>query len=198
MAILPRLPSELDPLFRLLDDFDAYRSKCPVNYEPARLFTPKFDVRESNDGYHLDGELPGVSQDDIEIQFTDSHTLVIKGRSQRKLINTPDTPQTEGSVNGDSGASTKSLQPTVEDEETENTTAKATTSKPPELVETERQSDSREKYLVSERSTGQFHRTFTFPTRIDQEAVKAKLINGILSIVIPRESAPKAKKIRIE
>lgn len=166
-----------------------------MDHNPVRSFTPNFDVRESNGGYHLDGELPGASQDDIEIQFTDPHTLVVKGRSLRNLSNSPDKSRRRGSTND---ISTKSLQPTVEDEDTDNTTTAVTASRPPEPVEAETESDSWEKYLVSERSTGEFNRTFTFPTGVDQDAVKARLRNGILSIVIPKESAPRAKKIRIE
>lgn len=195
MPIFPRLPSEFDSLFQLLDDHDVYRSKCHMNHDPVQFFTPKFDVRESNGSYHLDGELPGASQDDIEIQFTDPHTLVVKGRSQRSLSNSLDIYRREGSPND---ISTKSLQPTVEDEDADNTTTTVTTSRSSESVEAESQSDSWEKYLVSERSTGEFSRTFTFSTRVDQDAVKARLRNGILSIVIPKESAPRAKKIRIE
>lgn len=53
-------------------------------------------------------------------------------------------------------------------------------------------------YWVSERSVGQFARTFTFPNRIDQQAVKASLKEGILSIVVPKAAVPEPRRINIE
>lgn len=193
---VPRLPSEFSPVFRLLDDYDAYctrRPKNPRKSRPAAPFIPKFDIRESKDGYHLEGELPGVNQDDIAIEFTDPHTLVIKGHSQRNSANVTEAHEVESMSTSDN-ASTKSLQPTVEDEEMSSTTPAAPEPKPSDEVEPEHRPDN---YLVSERRIGAFHRTFTFPTRIDQEGVKARLRNGILSVDVPREPT-RTKKIRVE
>ena len=53
-------------------------------------------------------------------------------------------------------------------------------------------------YWNSERSIGEFKRVFTFPTRVNQDAVRANLSNGILSLVVPKDAVPKTKKIRIE
>ena len=54
------------------------------------------------------------------------------------------------------------------------------------------------KYWVNERSVGEFERIFTFPGRVDQEAVKASLKNGILSVVVPKVVATEARRINIE
>ncbi|KAL9118111.1 MAG: hypothetical protein Q9187_005348, partial [Circinaria calcarea] len=54
------------------------------------------------------------------------------------------------------------------------------------------------KYWVTERSVGEFHRSFSFPTRVDQDNVKASLKNGILSVIVPKMSAPTSRRIEIE
>ena len=55
------------------------------------------------------------------------------------------------------------------------------------------------KYWVSERSVGEFHRSFSFPGRVDQDGVKASLKNGVLSIVVPKLAAIKhSRKVAIE
>jgi len=54
------------------------------------------------------------------------------------------------------------------------------------------------KYWVNERSVGEFHHSFAFPAHVDQDAVKASLKNGILNIVVPKETAPQSRKINIE
>jgi HSP20 family molecular chaperone IbpA len=136
----------------------------------SQTFSPRFDMREVNDTtYLLDGEVPGISQSDVEIEFLDSNTLVVKGHSRRDYENVQ-VPRTAKS--SDQAASSKSYQPTS-----------------PKEVST--------KYWVSERQVGQFQRTFTFPARVDQDGVKANLKNGILSIIIPKAPADTAKKIRV-
>jgi HSP20 family protein len=64
------------PLFRLLDDFDQYsRGNVPQgrhHRSHLKTFSPKFDVKEVTDAYELHGELPGIEQKDVEIEFTDA------------------------------------------------------------------------------------------------------------------------------
>lgn len=58
---------------------------------------------------------------------------------------------------------------------------------------------ARHNYWVSERSVGEFHRTFSFPSRVDSEGVKAKLKNGILSVTVPKVTVGKGgKRITVE
>jgi HSP20 family molecular chaperone IbpA len=134
-----------------------------------RSFAPKFDVRESEASFHLDGELPGISQEDINIEFTDPQTLVVKGRTEREYH-------------------------TAEPKEQANSEQQAV-----ETVEKASKTPSAShRYWASERTVGEFSRTFSFPIRVDQDNVKASLKNGILSVVVPKATASAAKKITIE
>jgi len=54
------------------------------------------------------------------------------------------------------------------------------------------------RYWITERSVGQFQRSFSFPSRIDQDAVKASLKNGILNIVVPKAKIVGPRRISIE
>lgn len=169
-------PGDFAPLFRLLDDYDIHRSTRGQT-SSVRTFAPRFDVRETKDAYLLDGELPGISQKDIEIEFSDNETLVIKGRVEREYH---------------AGTPEQAAQETSEEKQKEST----------EMVKSgEKQVSKADKhrYWVSERSVGEFHRTFQFPTPVDQDNVKASLKNGILSIVVPKKVVTTgARKITIE
>ncbi|KAJ5718623.1 hypothetical protein N7488_004269 [Penicillium malachiteum] len=203
MPFLNLSSAEFAPLFQLLDNYEPHRT-CPTksiqNTRPRTrtFYAPAFDVREVSDSYYLDGELPGVDQDAIDIEFRDSQTLVIKGRSERNYQTTqPETPS-----DTESSESPKRLrQPTVEDEDesdsNDSDTNTATSMSSSGSTKTPAQTPSF-KYWVSERSIGDFERTFSFPTRVDQDAVRASLKNGVLSVVVPKEATPKAKKIRVE
>src|SRR5580700_10710835 len=85
MSIFPRAfvgpdsTVSFTPLFRLLDDFDAYARTSGSSHHRSHFqtFNPKFDVREVEDVYELHGELPGIDQKDINIEFTDLQTITI-------------------------------------------------------------------------------------------------------------------------
>ncbi|KAF3481710.1 uncharacterized protein GIQ15_04469 [Arthroderma uncinatum] len=217
MAFFPRLSGgEFTPLFRLLDDYDAHRS-CSSEASIARSFAPKFDVRETKDAYHLDGEIPGVSQKDMEIEFTEPQTLVVRGRTKREYTTSnaniteesaSATPAIDAEADESSSTRRDSHQATVEDEE-EPTTVSPDTSRPasPARDKVAKVNKSKAvkkanaapafKYWMTERSIGEFNRVFKFPSRVDQDAVRASLQEGILSITVPKASAPTIKKISI-
>lgn len=184
------------PLFRLLDDFDAYNQKDGQGRNGrsslARTFNPKFDVREVETGYELHGELPGIEQKDVEIEFTDSQTLNISGKVEREYTS-GEKPALEGT-----GETKKieSHQPTVEDEpENENETAVQKTNESENQAQEPQKPTS--KYWVSERSVGSFSRVFTFSQPIDHDNVKASMKNGLLSIFIPKKKA-ESRRIQIQ
>jgi HSP20 family molecular chaperone IbpA len=189
------------PLFRLLDDFDNYQNSHKHHHRGGimKSFSPKFDVKELPDAYELHGELPGVEQKDVEIEFTDLQTITVKGRTERSYTSgTPpaglvESPKASGAIT--EGGETNNHHATVEDEGTE---AKAT-----EVVKAdtkEAKSGAKEpdaKYWVSERSVGEFSRSFSFPVRVDQDAVQASMKNGILSILVPKSKKNEVRKITI-
>ena len=58
--------------------------------------------------------------------------------------------------------------------------------------------DKKANYHRIERYYGAFSRTFTLPTTVDQEKVKASYDRGILKITLPKKEDTKPKKIKIE
>ena len=160
-------------------------------------FTPKFDVKELGEAYELHGELPGVEQKDIEIEFTDSQTVVIRGKTERAYTSgTPpagflENNKSAGAIEADKSKSDYHAR--VEDEDaTNNGTSQSQVAK-----KDAHSAEPQEKYWVSERSVGEFSRSFTFPVRVDSENVQASMKNGILSLVVPKARKEQARKITI-
>ena len=152
----------------------------------------------------------------------DEKTLVIRGRTATENVQSNanaavDEEQHKAVAASDEAAATpenasdKSAsyrKPSVEEEdgfvdagaESSAEGAKTPATEKPEqnsAVETKKAEPSF-KYWVSERSVGEFERRFSFPGRVDQEAVKASLKNGILSVVVPKVAAREARRIQIE
>ncbi|KAL4901121.1 30 kDa heat shock protein [Aspergillus multicolor] len=185
MSLFRTVPTagDFSPLFRLLDDYDNHRSSRGQSAS-VQSFAPRFDVRESKDAYHLDGELPGIPQSNIDIEFTDPQTLVIKGRSEREYHSSSDDKEKkpEQAAEGQSQGQNESSE----------------VAKSGEKQVSKEKAAHKPRFWVSERSVGEFQRTFNFPTRVAQDDVKASLKDGILSVVVPKAAAPTAKKITIQ
>jgi HSP20 family protein len=190
MALFPRYATATPydggfrSLFRMMDDIATnYESALPSSTS-IRAFSPKFDVIEEKDAYKLHGELPGLDQKDVSIEFTDSHTLVIKGHTESRHEQEEPADQSQ-------------KQAAVEDESAEK--SEDTSVVPSDSQKKEVARSGQRKYWVSERSVGEFYRSFSFPSRVEQDGVKASLKNGVLTIIVPKVAANKqSRKINID
>lgn len=185
-------------MFKLFDDFDRQTFRNIERQVNVRSFTPKFDVAETKDAYELHGELPGLDQKEIDISWTDNNTLTISGRHE---IVREEGQRPQGFIESGEVKDQKKLdhQPSVEDEASQSKDKNTQVATKSDKHDVTKQDDANKpKYWISERSVGEFHRSFAFPARVDQDAVKASLKNGILSIVVPKAQAPQSRKINIE
>jgi HSP20 family protein len=57
--------------------------------------------------------------------------------------------------------------------------------------------DERNGYRRVERVSGEFFRRFTLPDTADSQAIKAKHVNGVLEVVIPKQAAVLPRKISV-
>ncbi len=116
----------------------------------------------------------------------------IKGRTERSYTSgTPPSgfvegPAAQGQIEGGEGHKVPQ-KAKVEDEGAEN---KET------AVEKSEEAPAA-KFWVSERSVGEFNRSFSFPVRVDQDQVRASMKNGILSIIVPKSKKAESRKITI-
>ncbi|RWA09752.1 hypothetical protein EKO27_g5349 [Xylaria grammica] len=189
-------------LFRFIDDWDKtfggqqQGRNSPDKHRQARrpvqTFTPRFDMRETEQNYELHGELPGVEKKDVDIEFSDPQTIVIRGNVERTY--TAGTPPADTHSN-------KSFQATVEDEKEEGDAAASAavveSPKPDDTPAVPQAPKPKHKYWVYERSVGNFARSFSFPSRVEPENVKASLDNGILTVVVPKAKKHESRRIAI-
>jgi HSP20 family protein len=97
-------------------------------------WVPPVDLAELSDRYRLTVELPGLTRDDVHIDFLDG-TLTIRGQ-RPGLTCCP------------------------------------------------------ERYQQLERGQGQFSRSFRFATPVDSEAISADLVDGVLTVHVPKTAIP--------
>jgi len=189
-----------------------------------RSFTPKFDVSETPEAYTLHGELPGIASKDVRIEWADGNTLTVSGRTEHSS-ETGTAPETAAAESTSTGALEAAAdgqasethsnyeKPSIEDEAGPSSTtapaaegpeqAQAAEATPGEVAKTNAPQDvsanvNKPRYWVSERSVGQFHRSFSFPARVDQENVSAKLKDGILEVTVPKAAQPTTRRIEVQ
>lgn len=196
MALLPRLahsfgptPHEFRPFLSLFNDTFSELQKISDN--AGKTFAPKFDVREVGDKYLLEGELPGIAQKDIAIEFLDDQTLTIKGRTEHYRKESPPPEAEEAQAANDHAES-----PSAQKQSTSADDKQVATSGSQEVST---RGEAKHTYWITERSVGEFARSFAFPNRVDQDKVKASLKDGILSVVVPKlQRSKETRKIQIE
>jgi HSP20 family protein len=204
MSLFPRFTQEFTPLFRLLDDYDRATRSNLTGHHSIKAFTPKFDVKEVENAYELYGELPGLERKNINIEWSDSNTLTISGRTESRYessnVEATEVEEFE-KLEAPHNEKSEYHKPTVEEEGdgSSDATKDQTVAKTSQNTEVAKpQETPKHKFWVSERSVGEFHRAFSFPGRINQDGVTANLKNGILSIVVPKAQAPATRRINIE
>jgi len=208
MAFFPRAlynaDSSFTPLFRLLDDFDTY-SRQAGGHSGRRPglqhWQPKFDVRETGDAYELHGELPGMNKQDVHIEFTDPQTMLVRGKVERTYTTgTPPAGQiedagTQAITAGEEDEPKNAHRATVEDDNENVSSDNA--GQVVKKAEEKKPADGA-KFWLSERSIGEFSRSFNFPSRVDQDAVSASFKDGILSVIVPKAKKHESRRIAIE
>ena len=173
-------------LFKMLDDFERHTGQQLGSTQDSTTlatFSPKFDVTEQEKEYVLQGELPGVTPENVEIEFTDDQTLVVRGHVERNRTEGDpallEGPKEAKKIEGGEGGK-KTAAPAKGNEGGEEGEKPKT------------------KYWLSERSYGEFSRVFTFPAGVDQDKVQAKFKDGVLDIKVPKAEKKGGKKISIQ
>lgn len=186
--------------------------------QPLPFFAPRFDISETDDAYHLHGDLAGLSKEHIDIDFTDAQTITVRGKVLRNSVpaSTKTQPVEEDVMVDDAAPSSpdSSHHATVEDDFEDlaaevNTAASSSSSaaSTPEKTfaaaaaaekqaQKPREEQTPAKYWISERKYGQFARSFKFRKTVDVASVSASLDNGVLSIVVPKKN--ESRKIFVQ
>jgi HSP20 family protein len=135
MNLITRVPSLLS-VDRFFDDlFDS------SVFDATTL--PAVDVRESENEYLMEIDLPGLTEKDIEVKL-DNNLLTISSKKEEK------------------------------------------------------KEEKGKGYLIRERKSSHFARSFVLPEEVDREKIKADFKNGVLSLNFPKLPAAKPKVIEVK
>ncbi|MBN2509140.1 MAG: Hsp20/alpha crystallin family protein [Spirochaetales bacterium] len=122
--------------------FDNFLVDAPVY---GRTWAPLVDVRESENEYVLEAELPGLTEADVDVKVEDNLLTISSAKKEDRK-------------------------------------------------------DDKNGYLIRERRSAQFSRSFVLPKDVDAEKIDGVYKNGILSLHLAKkpEAKPKSIKIKVE
>ncbi|KAJ3045492.1 hypothetical protein HDV00_009146 [Rhizophlyctis rosea] len=136
---------------------------------------PSVDLSETAKEYYIEAELPGARREDIDLEFQDGNTIVLKGTIGAEY----ESSSPPAAAAGEAGTTAEASTTSSEVVNTNDTTKAVTADHPASHVE-------QPTFWERERMVGSFRRQFTFPTAIDADQVKATFRDGILSVKIPK------------
>ncbi|KAI8355621.1 HSP20-like chaperone [Choanephora cucurbitarum] len=136
---------------------------------------PATDIVEKDECYELHAEVPGYDKKDIKIEIPDRRTLVLSGSMKKEHHQEPKKAE-------DKPTSDNQEEQAVQKKDTNNQVAQY----------------SSPQWWVNERVSGSFSRTFSFPTPIHADQIKASYENGVLKVIIPKTTENQSKFINID
>lgn len=128
---------------RIFDDLAPFSRRKGNGGRQVELWAPDTDMSETNDKYLISIDLPGLTKNDIKVNYKDNR-LTISGKRS--------------------------------------------------LEESEEEKD----FLRRERYFGKFTRSFTVPSEIKENEIKAKFKDGVLRVTVPKSEVRKPKEVPID
>lgn len=210
---------DFNPIVNYIDEFDRHFSH---RHRFVNCYIPRFDLEEDAHFYYLYGDIPGARVEDISIEASDNHTLVIEGQTLRAG---PPQSQSQGQSQGQQypaqepqGSPGEGEEPFVKVNVDDHSPPAPTThteiappqnpdaitaapshphhNRHPSAYPPPPTSPGGNRILLSERLVGSFHRTFGFPSAIQEEGIKASMENGVLCLVVPKREKQEVKRGR--
>jgi len=190
MSLTRQLLHDIRPLFRVLEEpfgRSANYYGLPTRsfldepfFQPSNALRPSIDVTEEGNSFVVEADLPGVKKENVEVRIGDGgRSLTIEGKIFRRRNGSEDKPE---------------VTPVAEATGTETPAeegADATKTEQSRTPSTERQGSTM-------MSTSTFSRTVWLPRVVDGSNVTAKLIDGVLTLTMPKVDDKVSTKIVVE
>jgi len=211
-SLLRRREREADPFELARNDFGTMLSQLfggammggagggPL----AELASYGVDIREDADRICIDADLPGVRKEDVDISLENGVLTIMAERheeSQEPQSQQQQQPQVQQAQGAQQSPESQGSQ---QQEQQGQSSQQNRAGAHQQQVQRRQQrsgagarSGGRQDYLLRERRSERFIRSFTLPTQVDEQNVDAKLDNGVLKIVLRKREENKPKRIAV-
>ena len=126
----------------LLDNVSRWFDDVLIEPSLGSATLPAVDVRETEEAYLMEVELPGLSEKDVEVKLDNTLLTISSSKEEKK--------------------------------------------------------EEKNGYVMRERRSARFSRSFVLPEGVDREKIDAEFKNGVLNLTFPKVPAVKPKTIEIK
>lgn len=186
-------------------------------------WSPPTDIRQTKLAYHIEIEVPGTTDKDaLLIQWLSSSTLLVRGEIERPFVGhgkaaegtylwqqgeengdgypVGDTQKQEAQATNENGhvSGGYTYQSSTGSKHLEGQTANGGGEVKKMVTDSGDECADIPMFLLEERHTGPWQRTFTLPHDVEMKALKAKLEGGLLRIDIPIRDVNDKPGMKIE
>lgn len=151
-------------------DFDALFNGVFGGSASMTSRSPRVDVREEQERYVLEADMPGLSQDEIEVKV-ENNVL------------------TFSSIDPESRREDSARNEAAEEQRDESAEGRSTSRS--------EKSDGRGQYLLKERIRPSYSRSFSLPKDADPAQIEAHYSGGVLTLTIKKAEEAKPRNIKI-
>jgi len=178
----------------------AYGERGAASYETT---VPNTDIRQTKQAYHIEMEVPGTTdKEKLSIQWLKPSTLIVSGEIERPFVGHGKGLELQGILkeddhNADHVSNELTYQSSTGSKHLEGKTKKDG-GELRKITDPGHEGADIPMFLLEERHTGPWQRTFTLPHNVDMKALKARLEGGLLRIDIPIGDVGEAQEIKVD
>jgi HSP20 family protein len=164
------------------------------------MWGPNTDIRQTKQAYHIEMEVPGTTdKEKLSIQWLKPSTLIVSGEIERPFVGHGKGLELQGILKDDDHNANQLSHEFTHQSSTGSKHLEEKTKKDGgELKKITHSEHEGPMFLLEERRTGPWQRTFTLPHNVDMKALKARLEGGLLRIDIPIGDVGEAQETKIE
>jgi len=188
--MMRRMQEDMDRVFgQFMDPRNASTSRTAG--QALQSWAPHIDVSETEQEYHIEADLPGVRQEDIDIQVQDG-MLTLRAQMQQREEQ-PQSAQSRPSQ-GENAQSQQGQEHIArgQDKTGQNRDGNA-------MQAGDQSPQTPRRYHQRERRFGYFERTMSLPSNVDEENIQAQFKDGVLTLRIPKQTqTPQSRRIQVQ
>lgn len=172
----------------------------------SEVHKPRADVLETSSAFHIDVELPGLSnKSDLTLKWLSTRTILVSCRIRRVAVPSIETDHPNGASTNDQESPRKEVAvdqktdiSTKDSKSGEEIAAGSTAASQEKRSHQEQHHNTSPHLTLGERNIGLSTRAFNFPCDVDRDRTKAKLSAGLLSLDVPKQHHEEGSHPEIE
>jgi len=197
--MMRRMQEDMDRVFGQFMDPGVTFAQPSIAGRALQAWAPHIDVSETDQEFFIEADLPGVRQEDIDIQVQEG-LLTLRAKMQQE--EQPQGAQSQGTQSQGTQQGTQAQgtrEHTPRNHDGQGQTGQIQNAQNQSVQRADQTGQTPRRYYQRERRFGYFERTMSLPANVDEERIRAEFKDGVLTLHIPKQpQAQQGRRISIQ